>query len=44
MGIQHQIDARQGQQTGRGFAIAGIVLGWVGIGILALVIIAAAMA
>ena len=36
-----QIDATQGQQKGRGFAIAGIVLGWVGIGILALVIFVA---
>ena len=35
-----QIDALQGEQKGRGFAIAGIVLGWVGVGILALVIIA----
>ena len=34
-----QIDASQGQQKGRGFAIAGIVLGWVGVGILALVIV-----
>ena len=38
---KRQIDALQGQQKGRGFAIAGIVLGWVGVGILALVIIAA---
>jgi hypothetical protein len=36
-----QIDASQGQQKGRGFAVAGIVLGWVGVGILALVVIAA---
>ena len=36
-----QIDALQGQQKGRGFAIAGIVLGWVGVGVLALVIIVA---
>ena len=35
-----QIDALQGRQKGRGFAIAGIVLGWVGVGFLALVIIA----
>jgi len=39
-----QIDALQGQQKGRGFAMAGIVLGWVGIGILALIIIIAAIA
>jgi len=38
-----QIDALQGQQKGRGFAIAGIVLGWVGVGTLALVIIIAVM-
>jgi predicted PurR-regulated permease PerM len=37
---KRQIDALQGQQKGRGFAVAGIVLGWVGIGILALVVIA----
>ena len=36
-----QIDALQGRQKGRGFAVAGIVLGWVSVGILALVIIAA---
>ena len=36
-----QIDASQGQQKGRGFAIAGIVLGWVGVGFLALFIIGA---
>jgi hypothetical protein len=36
-----QIDASQGQQKGRGFAIAGIVIGWVEVGILAIVIIAA---
>ena len=35
---KRQIDASQGQQKGRGFAVAGIVLGWVGVGILALVI------
>src|SRR5438874_3667354 len=27
-----QIDASGGRETGRGFAVAGIVLGWVGIG------------
>jgi Domain of unknown function (DUF4190) len=41
---KRQIDASQGRQKGRGFAIAGIVLGWVGIGTLALVIIAAIVA
>jgi hypothetical protein len=35
---KRQIDALQGRQKGRGFAVAGIVLGWVGVGILALVI------
>jgi len=35
-----QIDASQGQQKGRGFAVAGIVLGWVGMGVLAIIIIA----
>jgi hypothetical protein len=34
-----QIDASHGEQKGRGFAIAGIVLGWIGIGVLGLVII-----
>ncbi|MGH8902049.1 MAG: DUF4190 domain-containing protein [Egibacteraceae bacterium] len=34
-----QIDRSGGSQTGRGMAIAGIVLGWVGIGILLLVIV-----
>jgi uncharacterized membrane protein len=27
-----QIDRSSGQQTGRGLAVAGIVLGWIGIG------------
>jgi hypothetical protein len=31
-----QIDRSEGQQTGRGFAIAGIVLGWVGVAFLIL--------
>jgi RNA polymerase subunit RPABC4/transcription elongation factor Spt4 len=35
-----QIDASQGEQKGRGWAIAGIVLGWIGIGTLTLSIIA----
>jgi len=34
-----QIDGSGGRQGGRGLAIAGIVLGWVGIGFLALVIL-----
>jgi hypothetical protein len=36
-----QIDRSGGTQSGRGMAIAGIVLGWVGVGLLAIVIIAA---
>lgn len=35
-----QIDRSQGGQAGRGMAIAGIVLGWVGIGFLLLGIVA----
>ena len=34
-----QIDRSGGTQSGRGLAIAGIVLGWVGIGILVLFIV-----
>lgn len=34
-----QIDRSQGMQSGRGMAIAGIVLGWVGVGILILLIV-----
>jgi hypothetical protein len=37
-----QIDASRGRESGRGMAIAGIVLGWIGIGLLTLVIIAIA--
>jgi hypothetical protein len=36
-----QIDRSGGTQSGRGLAIAGITLGWVGIGILALTILLA---
>ncbi|MEZ5169378.1 MAG: DUF4190 domain-containing protein [Acidimicrobiia bacterium] len=36
-----QIDESNGWQTGRGMAIAAIVLGWVGIGLLAVTIVAA---
>jgi hypothetical protein len=35
-----QINASGGQQGGRGMAIAGIVLGWVGIGFLCIGVIA----
>jgi hypothetical protein len=38
----NQINAAGGTQQGRGMAIAGVVLGWIGIGILLIVIIAAA--
>src|SRR5438067_2278316 len=34
-----QIDRSGGTQSGRGLAIAGIVLGWIGIGILAIFIV-----
>ena len=38
-----QIDAAGGAQGGRGMAIAGIVLGWVGVGVLLLGIVALAV-
>jgi uncharacterized protein DUF4190 len=38
-----QIDRSGGGQGGRGLATAGIVLGWVGLGILAVIIVAAAV-
>lgn len=40
---KNQIDQSGGRETGRGMAIAGIVLGWIGVGflILFLVIVAA---
>ena len=43
---KNQIDASGGAEEGRGLAIAGIVLGWVGvaIGILALIFIVLAVA
>jgi hypothetical protein len=34
-----QIDRSGGQETGRGMAIAGIVLGWIGVGFMILVIV-----
>jgi hypothetical protein len=34
-----QIDRSQGTQTGRGMAVAGIVLGWVWLAVLALIIV-----
>jgi len=36
-----QIDRSGGQQSGRGMAIAGIVLGWIGVGILLLFVVLA---
>lgn len=41
---KRQIDESHGTQTGRGMAIAGIVLGWVGVGILLAIILAAIIA
>jgi hypothetical protein len=38
-----QIDHSQGRQGGRGMAVAGIVLGWIGVGTLILVIVVAAI-
>jgi hypothetical protein len=38
-----QIDASGGRETGRGMAVAGIVLGWVGLGLILLGIIAVAV-
>ena len=35
-----QIDRSNGTETGRGMAVAGIVLGWIGIGLILLIIIA----
>jgi hypothetical protein len=39
---KNQIDSSDGQQDGRGLAVAGIVLGWIGVVTLIVVIIAAA--
>lgn len=36
-----QIDASRGRQTGRGLAIAGIVLGWISVGIAVLAVVLA---
>jgi hypothetical protein len=38
---RNEIDRSNGTQTGRGMATAGIVLGWIGIGGLAVIILAA---
>jgi len=37
---KNQIDASNGEQKGRGFAVAGIVLGWIGMSVLGIIIIA----
>jgi len=37
---KNQIDRSNGMETGRGMAIAGIILGWVGVGLLVIGIIA----
>ena len=36
---RREIDASEGTQTGRGMATAGIVLGWVWVGVLGLTIV-----
>ena len=38
---RNEIDRSNGTQTGRGMATAGIVLGWIGVGGLVLIILAA---
>ena len=40
---KNQIDQSGGRETGRGMAIAGIVLGWVGVGFLVLFIVTIAV-
>jgi hypothetical protein len=39
---KNQIDASGGRESGRGMAVAGIVLGWIGVGLLVLVIVGVA--
>ncbi len=41
---RREIDASGGLVTGRGLAVAGIVLGWIGIGVLALFILGGLLA
>jgi hypothetical protein len=36
---RRQIDESRGAQTGRGMATAGIVLGWIGVGIISLILV-----
>ena len=38
---KNQIDKSGGTQDGRGLAIAGIVLGWIGVAVLVLIIVVA---
>jgi hypothetical protein len=38
---RQQIDASGGTQTGRGMATAGVVLGWIGVGLILLVVFVA---
>ncbi|HEX9683477.1 MAG TPA: DUF4190 domain-containing protein [Acidimicrobiales bacterium] len=38
---KRRIDESQGRQTGRGMAVAGIVLGWIGVAFLVLIIVIA---
>jgi hypothetical protein len=39
---KNQIDASGGRESGRGMAVAGIVLGWIGVGLILLVILGVA--
>jgi hypothetical protein len=41
---KNQIDRSGGHETGRGMAVAGIVLGWIGVGLLLLFIAAGTIA
>jgi hypothetical protein len=38
-GAKNEIDAAQGTQGGRGMAVAGIVLGWIGVGFLIMYVV-----
>ena len=39
-----EIDASGGRITGRGFAIAGIVLGWIGVAVFAMIVLVTLLA
>lgn len=41
---KREIDASRGALTGRGFAVAGIVLGWIGVGIFSLLMLVTILA